>query len=239
MNRQQKTKVIATRSLVMALSVALGLLFTAQLRSIPVRVANPIVPYSSLADTRTSLYEEQDQLKQEIKNLQANIQKSQKEIADINLSQDELAKLTQKRAIVGLTKLNGQGIIAIYDDSNSGNANEDSIVHAADLRDTANLLWASGAEAVSINGQRIVINTAIDCIVNTILVNNTRLSNPFRIEAIGNRDLLYERLTNPANLVDVHKRKQSSGLIFQVEKNENITVPVFDGSFLFKNGNSI
>lgn len=225
---------IASRSLMVALGLMIGVLIAAQWRSLPVRVSNPIAPYSSLKETKEALYEEQDQLKSEIKDLQLQIERAQKDSEDIGLSKQQISELNYKKAQAGLTKLNGAGLIITYDDSSYGSLSADSIVHAGDLRDTVNALWGAGAEGISINGQRIVTNTAIDCIVNTILVNNTRISNPFRIEAIGNPDELYSQISNPRILTSVHDRKRDQGLIFEISKNQDITLPVYDGSFEVK-----
>ncbi|MCL5411031.1 MAG: DUF881 domain-containing protein [Patescibacteria group bacterium] len=226
----KSARVVAVRSFIALLSVAIGVLITAQWRSIPDRVTNPVAPYSSLKETKDSLYTEQSQLKSEIKNLQLSIEKAQNQSQDVTLTKKELADLSTKKSQAGLTKLNGEGIIVTLDDSKTGPATEDSIVHAADLRDVVNLLWESGAEGISINNQRVVINTAIDCIVNTILVNDIRLTTPFRIEAVGNQSVMYERVSNSGILPNIHQRK-SLGLIFNVDKNNDITLPVFDGSF--------
>jgi len=226
----KNAKTIAVRSFIALLSVAIGVLITAQWRSIPTRVTNPVAPYSSLKDTKESLYEEQAQLKEEIKSLQASIEKTQDQSKDTTLTKKELSDLNDKKSSAGLTKLNGPGIIIILDDSKTGLTTEDSIIHAADIRDVIDLLWRSGAEGVSVNGQRVVINTAVDCIVNTILVNDIRLTTPFRIEVIGNQALMYERISDRSMLINIHQRK-SSGLIFEIEKNNDITLPVFDGSF--------
>lgn len=228
-----ESKLIATRSVVVLLSVVFGILISAQWKSIPVRVTDPVAPYSSLKETKESLYEEQGQLKGEIKNLQTNIEKAQNESESSTLTKDELWGLNIKKAQAGLTKLNGRGVIVTLDDSSSGVSTEDAIVHAADLRDVINLLWGSGAEAISINNQRVVINTAIDCIVNTILVNDIRLTAPFRIEAIGDQDSMNSRISSSNSLPGLHQRK-SAGLVFNTEKNNDITVPVFDGSFEVK-----
>ncbi len=229
----KNARVVAVRSFIALLSVAIGVLITAQWRSIPDRVTNPIAPYSSLKETKDALYSEQDQLKEEIKKLQFSIEETQGNKEDITLTKKELSDLSIKKSEAGLTKLNGPGIIVTLDDSKSGPPSEDSIVHAADIRDMINLLWGSGAEGISINGQRVVINTAIDCIVNTILVNDIRLSMPFKIEAIGNQSLMYDMASNPRILSNLHQRK-SSGLVFNFQKNNDITLPVFDGSFQTK-----
>lgn len=226
-----KARLVATRSMVAILCLIFGILISAQWRSIPQRVTNPIAPYVSLKDAKESLYEEQAQLKNEIAELQKSIEENQKNSENTSLTKIELVELQTKRAQAGLTKLNGPGIIINLDDSKSSPATEESIVHAADIRDIFNLLWGSGAEAISINDQRVVANTAVDCIVNTILINNIRISAPFRIESIGDRDNMYQRMTDPNILSDIYQRRSESGLVFDVSKNSDITVPIFDGSF--------
>ncbi len=226
----EKGKNVALRLILTLFSIVFGLLIAAQWKTPPTRVTDPAAPYASLKETRESLYTDQSQLKQEIKSLQAGIEKVQNESEDTTLSKSEISSLSISKSKAGLTKLNGRGIIITLDDSKNITPSEDSIVHAGDLRDIVNLLWGSGAEAISINGQRVVINTAIDCIVNTIMVNDVRISTPFRIEAIGQQDTLFSRITNPTNLENLYQRR-ASGLVFNTEKNNDITVPVFDGSF--------
>ena len=230
MKKSEIPKVISIRLLIAIFCIGFGILISAQLRTLPERVTNPIAPYVSLRDTKEELYVEQTQLKDEIKSLQVSIQESQSLAENIVLSKDEIAKLNLKKAQAGLTKLNGPGVIIVLNDSISGPASESSIVHAADIRDVLNLLWGSGAEGIAINGQRVVLNTAVDCIVNTILLNNVRLATPFQVEAIGNRDLMYDKITNQKILTDLYKRKRDNGVIFDVRTNDDITVPIFDGS---------
>lgn len=233
--KSKQAKVVTIRFVGIIVGFAFGILITAQWRSLPLRVSNPIAPYSSLKETRDELYLEQKQLRQEIADLQNSIAKIQKDNANVTLSSSELSVLNTKKAQAGLTKINGIGVIISYDDSKTALIpNNESVVHAADLRDTVNLLWQSGAEAISVNSQRIVVGTAIDCIGNTILVNNTRIGNPFRIEAVGDQNLMHDNLTSSAYLAQIHERKKSQGLVFDIEKNNNITVPAFDGSFEVK-----
>lgn len=233
----RKTGVVIRRLLVILLGIGIGVLISAQNQSIPDRVTNPISPYLSLKDTKDELYTEQDQLREEIKNLQASIETAQKNAEDVTLNKNEVAQLRYKKSLAGLTKMNGPGIIITLNDSQGGTS-EDSIIHAADLRDTLNLLWGSGAEAISVNDQRIVLSSAVDCIVNTIMINGIRLSTPFRIEAIGDQNKMYENVINPFLLADLHRRQRESGIVFMVDKNNNITTPVFAGSFAVKSGGS-
>lgn len=231
-----RARIIANRSMVAVLCIIFGILITAQWRSTPTRVTNPIAPYVSLKDTKESLYEEQAQLKNEIADLQKLIEEDQKKSQDATLTKAEISELQTRKSQAGLTKLNGPGVIINFEDSKDSPATEDSIVHAADIRDTLNLLWGSGAEAISINGQRVVANTAVDCIVNTILINNIRIATPIRIEAIGDQGLMYQKLTDINILSDIYKRRADQGLVFDISKNNDITTPVFDGSFEVKMG---
>jgi len=231
-----KSKVAATRGLVAIVSIAAGILVTAQMRSLPERVVNPIAPYASLKETKEALYEEQNDLNNNIADLQNTLETTQKETLQLTLTKEELSALKNKKAQVGLTKLNGPGVIVVLDDSKGGPATEDSIVHASDLRDIVNLLWGSGAEAISINNQRVVVNTAIDCIVNTIMVNNVKITSSFRVEAIGDQKLMYEKLINQSFLTNIHQRQKVEGLVFEITKNNDITVPIFNGSFSTSQG---
>jgi uncharacterized protein YlxW (UPF0749 family) len=62
------------------------------------------------------------------------------------------------------------------------------------LQANINALWAGGAEAMSVNGQRVLTTTAIRCIGNTLLLHGRQYSPPYSVEAIGNRDALLAAL---------------------------------------------
>lgn len=224
-------KIIAKRSLTLIISIFFGLLISAQWYSLPARVSNPVSPYLSLKETRDELTTEQSELKNEISRLQSEIKTIEQNSENISLTKNEISLLNAKKSRAGLTKLNGPGVIIVLDDSKQDAVSEDSIIHASDLRDLINILWAKGAEGVSVNDQRIVINSAIDCIVNTIMVNNVKISNPFRIEAVGNQELMYNSLTNNSSLSALHTRKKDNGILFEVSNNNDITLPIFNGSF--------
>ncbi len=236
MDKKKTTKVIALRSLIAVLCVGFGILVSAQLRSLPDRISNPIAPYMSLKETKVELYSEQDQLKGEIKKLQQELGQTQRENEDIILTKDEIRSLNTQKTLAGLTKLNGPGIIVKLDDSKTASPTEESIIHAADLRDIINLLWGSGAEGIAINSQRIVLSSAIDCIVNTILINNVRITTPFQVEAIGDQELMILNIKNKDMLPNLYDRVSSQNIILEVQKNNDITVPAFDGSFSINSG---
>ena len=117
----------------------------------------------------------------------------------VQLLQEEL-KMAQMRA--GLTAVSGQGVEISLDDNmnglrdNPGGDPNHYIIHYDDLLSIVADLRTAGAEAVAINGQRLVTNSELRCVGNVILVNTTRLAPPFVIHAIGNPVILQDTVTH-------------------------------------------
>jgi len=104
------------------------------------------------------------------------------------------AQLEELRTLAGLAPLHGPGIlITIADSRRPLRPGEDPnlvIIHYSDLRVVVSTLWAAGAEAVSVNDERIVGTTGLSCVGTTILCNARRLAPPYRIVAIGDPERL-------------------------------------------------
>ena len=90
---------------------------------------------------------------------------------------------------MGLTAVHGPGVIVEIADSKRvvppGENPANFVVLVDDLRDIVAALWASGAEAISINDERLVATSSIYGVGASVLVNTAFLSPPFRIQAIG------------------------------------------------------
>jgi len=217
--------------LLLITGAALGLFLTAQWRAKPSRVTSPVLPYTSLKGARDILQEENENLKKQISDLQSEINQSQVLLQKSRIiSSTSLEDLEKLKKQIALVPLSGEGVTIVLADATVSPATSDTIVHAADLRDLINLLWAAGATGLSINNQRVSAFTSIDCIVNTILINNARLTSPFEINAVGNQKQLLKVLEDPTNLPDIYRRRQL-GLKFEIKREQNITIPAFDGSY--------
>jgi len=99
----------------------------------------------------------------------------------------------------GLTPVTGDGITIIMQDAqlddNVENINyADYIVHDADINGIINELRIHGAEAISINGERIIGTSRLVCAGPTIFLNVSRYPPPYVIKAIGDPDELYEAI---------------------------------------------
>ena len=99
--------------------------------------------------------------------------------------EDQLSKINRQ---LGLTDVKGEGVIVKVDDNKKSEDALDpskSVVHDGDLVEIVNLLKNGGAEAISINDQRITSVTAITCDGNVVRINGEKVGVPFEIKAIG------------------------------------------------------
>ena len=62
---------------------------------------------------------------------------------------------------------------------------ENAIVHQQDIQAVVNAMWAGGAEAMTIQGQRVISTTGIKCVGNTVILHGVPYSPPYEISAIG------------------------------------------------------
>ncbi|MCI8485737.1 MAG: DUF881 domain-containing protein [Clostridia bacterium] len=150
------------------------------------------------------------------------------------LMQQEL-DLKKNNIALGLTDVIGEGVIITLKD-NQGITNESIgitddirsyLVHDANLREIVRKLKISGAEAISINNERVVSGTSIVCSGNVIRINDRKVGSPFEIKAIGSPELLY------GNLTETITKLNNSGIIVEIQKKDNIEINKYDGTINF------
>lgn len=151
------------------------------------------------------------------------------------ISETVKEELQNNDAALGLTELVGQGItITLKDGTGSGGSKLDLssyLVHYSDLIEVINALKNAGAEAISVNDQRITNSTAISCIGNVIKINNEKVGVPFVINAIGSPEKLYGALTMLGGYID---KLKDEGVIVTVDKQQSITIPKYTGIYKFE-----
>ncbi|WP_297985339.1 DUF881 domain-containing protein [uncultured Campylobacter sp.] len=149
------------------------------------------------------------------------------------------AEINKNNMLLGMTNVQGTGLeITLQDNLTATSENlgiffdaSALIVHDKDLIEVVNALKNAGAEAISINGQRVVTTTAITCAGNIIKINGQKVGSPFVIKAIGNQELLYGSLVMPGGYLELLK---DNGVLVEAKKVENITIEKFDGVISFK-----
>jgi uncharacterized protein YlxW (UPF0749 family) len=107
-------------------------------------------------------------------------------------------------------------------------------VHEYQIRDIANSLWQAGAVGISVNGERFVNSTSVYCVGSTILINDTRTSPPYHIQAVGEPRHFRAALEDGNVLRDIKSRVAAYGIVFQITKTGPVTLPAFDGSIAMR-----
>jgi uncharacterized protein YlxW (UPF0749 family) len=139
------------------------------------------------------------------------------------------------RAPGGLTAMTGPGLVVVLNDApqSAGNAGVDPnqlVVHQSDMQAVVNALWAGGAEAMSIAGQRVIATSAVRCVGNTLLLNGEVFSPPFRVAAIGPYRTMTAALDASPGVRLFRQAAGYYGLGYTVENDDAIGVPAYTGS---------
>jgi uncharacterized protein YlxW (UPF0749 family) len=142
-------------------------------------------------------------------------------------------KLLEYRMFAGLTQVSGPGIQVTLIDSVRRNAIANdplslaSLIHDADIVLVVNELKAAGAEAVAVNGERIIGMSSIRCVGPVVHVNNVPAAPPYIIQAIGDQNALYGGINLPNGVLD--KLRQFDANMAKVEKKTKLVLPAFAG----------
>jgi uncharacterized protein YlxW (UPF0749 family) len=193
----------------------------------------------TLARQITALEAEQNDLRTQIGGAEAEVQRVQAESTSDSAALKQLNdQLAAARLRVGLTAVTGPGVIVEIADSKRvvppGENPSNFIVLVDDLRDIVAALWGSGAEAISVNDERLVATSSIYGVGASVLVNTAFLSPPFRIQAIGSDSLLERFQDSDAFRGRVAQRIDIFGLEFAAQAAGDLQIPAFVGSTRFR-----
>lgn len=212
----------------------LSLLLIAQLKSVSnteeviqgkreVELADTLVNLQSKYDDLKDKYDESQKIVEEYKTNSATNDEL------INSMDNTIQNLSVR---AGSTDLVGEGIVITLSDGDKANIiNSNTLVHDSDILTVVNELQAAGAEAISVNNQRIISTSAIRCVGPVIQVNYQKVASPFTIKAIGNSQYLESAMNIKNGIVDTLKEY---GLNITVTREDEVEVLKYDGSFSSK-----
>lgn len=167
---------------------------------------------------------ERDGLAKELEKLQAKA-------GDEVIAQE----ITRLKAFSGDLELHGKGIKLVLDDSKIASKPGENpnlyIIHDDDLLRVINELRAAGAEAIAVNGERIVAMSEIRCAGPTLSVNNNRSAPPYVIQAIGNPNNLESALKLRGGVLENFK---FWGIQADLSQSDDIVIPAFKGRRSFE-----
>ncbi|HUX69122.1 MAG TPA: DUF881 domain-containing protein [Cellulomonadaceae bacterium] len=217
----------ARRVIILVVAVGLG-------AATAIAVASLRAPEPAVLAARTLLEKQIADRTAQATALRASNQALSDEVASLQAealaAQDPalIARLKSGEVPSGATAVTGPGLRVSLADAPadaSGNVAADSMVQDADLQAVVNSLWASGAEAIAINGQRLTSLTAIRSAGSAILVDLVPLSGPYTVDAIGDPDTMQTRFARTPAASELAYLRSTWGISTDVAVKTSLTLP--------------
>ena len=176
-----------------------------------------------------------DELANEVDGLRAEVD----ELTDAATETDPIVASDQQLLVelaAGRIPLTGPGLTVELTDAPTNRpqpdwvVNDDLVIHQQDLQAVINALWAGGAEAMTLQGQRVISTTAFRCVGNVLLLHGRHYSPPYVVQAIGDPERL-EQALGESRAVQVYlDYVETVGLGWEVESDDSLELPAFEGS---------
>jgi len=221
--------------------LAMGFLVVAQLRSSRALSRQVQVPTRNVYALATLLREEQEArraLEAQVTALRRQLETYERAAAEgRSLTEAMGRELESLRISLGLKAMRGPGVVVrVEDSSEQPKGANPVIVTYQDLVAVINELWAAGAEAIAVNGERITATTGISQVGGTVVINLQRLTGPFVIVALGDPATLEGALNIRGGLVE---SLRALGLQITISRRDTLVVPAFKGTVTFEHAKPI
>ena len=201
-------------------SMVLGLLLTLQFRATLVQKES--LPFQRIEELSARLIDTEKE--------RDNLRAALREVTERQEMESRAANVADLEMTAGLVGLTGPGLVITIDDSKktakTGENMNLYVIHDEDILRVVNELRAAGAEAISLNGQRLTATSEIRCAGPTMSVNNVRSAAPFEIIAIGDSSTLENALKMRGGVVDTLK---VWGIQMAISPRTSVQVPPFNG----------
>ena len=176
----------------------------------------------------------------EIEKLDNELEAKIEEASNKNTNlEDAKNQIKTGNKIIGTSEVTGPGITITLTDSKLDASSvldaSSLIVHHLDIYYIINELKNAGAEAISVNDQRVVPTTSIECGGNIITINGQKIGSPFTIKAIG----LPENLANLNRAGGYLSYMKNASIGVDLKKSNNITIPKYTGIINYKYAKSV
>jgi len=197
---------------------------------------------SSVTDLDTVVRQERqrtDDLQRRVTELTRDVDTLGKGVDDARVAtlQEQVAAL---RGPAGFEKVHGPAVTVVLKDAPKEDidravekgevAADQLVVHQQDIQAVVNALWAGGAEAMTLQEQRVISTTGIKCVGNTVVLHGVPYAPPYEITAIGDLDSLLVSLDS-SDYIDGYKTYvEAHNLGYEVSTDEDVTMPAYDGS---------
>jgi uncharacterized protein YlxW (UPF0749 family) len=215
---------------------ALGFLVVAQIRAGRTFRTQVQVPTRNVYALATLLREEREArvaLETQVTNLRRQLEAYERTASEgRSLAEAMGRELETLRIALGLKAMRGPGVVVrVADPKTQPKGSNPVVVSYQDIVAIVNELWAAGAEAIAVNGQRLTATSGLSQVGGTVVVNLQRLTGPFDVSAIGDPATLEGALNIRGGLLD---GLRALGLTITITRRDAVTVPAYKGSVTFE-----
>jgi uncharacterized protein YlxW (UPF0749 family) len=216
--------------------VILGLLFAVQFKSVRANGAADSLN-TTRAETLQSLLNDERENNGKPKDQVTSLEKEltiYRDAANGESSDELMSKISELEMAAGMTDVSGEGVEIVLNDSKAANttgSEADYLIHDSDILSVINELRDAGAEALALNGNRILATSEVRCSGSVVTINGTRTSAPFVIDAIGDKNTMFNALMMRNGVVDVLKQWSIQVDVTQLD---DILVPAYGGTIEYK-----
>lgn len=201
--------------------------FTADGTDLRSTTTDPATLVAERADQVADLNADKASLAKDVADLRA-------EVNDIGVEQalDETQRL---EGPAGMDPVSGPGLVVSLDDAPQSRLDEHPgvdpnllVVHQQDIQAFVNALWAAGAKAISLQGQRLISTTGIKCVGNTVVLEGVPYSPPYRIEAVGDINMMRASLAESQSVQIYEEYVNAYDLGLSVEDSTSLDIPAYN-----------
>ncbi len=180
-----------------------------------------------------------NELENSVNSLESEVSALESDLLEDSTAGSELREEVESlQAHAGSINVAGPGVVVTVDDAEDPDSFADpalAAVQDVDLQQVVNGLWAAGAEAVSINGQRITPLTAIRRVDNVMKINYRPTQPPFEISAAGDSASLPSVFGDGSGGQWLRYSASKYGLQFEVSAEESLSIPASNTSLTYAN----
>jgi uncharacterized protein YlxW (UPF0749 family) len=221
---------------VAAVAMATGFVVAGQVKVQLLTPSNQVARYQALVRSVQDLEATNADSRRSIAQLRAQIDALEAAAAQRSAAtQDLQSQVADLRAHAGLTRLHGPGVEIELVNGIPGGPDQGVqpgyLVNFQDVQDITNLLFAQGAEGVSVNGRRITPLSAFSGSADQIVVDQgPPISSPIKVLAVGDRNRMEAALNNPSAVPDIRARQVQFQLALTFGGSPDVSLPAYDSS---------
>ncbi|HYT11500.1 MAG TPA: DUF881 domain-containing protein [Candidatus Nitrosopolaris sp.] len=220
---------------VAAVALATGFLVAGQVRAQLLTPSNQVARYQALVRSVQDLEKANESSRAKIASLRSDIDALERTAAQESATTRDLQnQVADLRAHAGLTAIHGPGVqVDLRDGVPAPDVNGQIgyLINYQDIQDIVNLLFANGAEGVSVGGRRITPLSSFSGSAGQIVIDQgPPLRAPIRVLAVGDRNRLVAALEDPSGLPDIRDREVRFQTTLTVTGVPDAKLPAYDSS---------